>query len=116
VNAIEILRAAKSMGVELLVVDGVIRATPPGRLNEQLKTAIRERKTDLIRVIGRRAAPSDLDELRRLWPLMWRDVVTVDGRRGLLWSISPYGVVVSFGPGEPLYTLSAADVFAIENP
>lgn len=112
-SAIEVLRAVESVGVELKVVDGVIRAAPPGRLNQDLKQSIREHKSELLRLLARRAAPTNLDALRRLCPLMWREVMTADGRRGLLWSISPHGAVVSFGPGQPLQTLDPAEVVPV---
>ena len=115
-NALDILRAVKAQGVELVIVDGRIRATPPGLLDDALKSAIRDRKADLVRVIGRRAPPTNLDALRRLCPLRWRDVKTADGRRGLLWALSPYGAVVSFGPGEPLYTLDPCEVEPVHAP
>lgn len=109
-TAAEILKATRARGVALVVVEETIHATPAGVLDDELKARIREHKGELVKMLSRPTPPTNLDALRRLCPLMWRDVVTADGRRGLLWALSPYGAVVSFGPGEPLYTLDPCEV------
>lgn len=112
----ELLRVCEQRGIDLRVEDGQLLAGPQDRLDAATLELIRRHREELRHALsdGRSQPPTSLDALRKLCPLIWRDVVTADGRRGLLWSLSPYGVVVSFGPKGPLYTLDASDVEPVQ--
>lgn len=112
----DILKVCEERGIDLRVEEGKLVAGPEGRLDADTLRLIQQHRAELKNVLagGRPTPPTNLDSLRRLCPLMWRDVVTMDGRRGLLWALSPYGAVVSFGPGEPLHTLDPCEVEPVD--
>lgn len=108
----ELLRVCEQRGIDVRVEDGQLLAGPQDRLDAETLDLIRRHREELRHALsgGRRQPPTSLEALRKLCPLIWRDVVTADGRRGLLWALSPYGAVVSFGPGEALRTLDPSEV------
>lgn len=112
----ELLRVCEQRGIDVRVEAGKLVAGPPERLDAETLDLIRQHREELRHALsaGCRQPPTSLEALRKLCPLMWRDVVTSDGKRGLLWSISPHGAVVSFGPGQPLYTLDPCEVEPVQ--
>lgn len=99
-------------GIDVKVENGQLLAGPQERLDRETLELIRRHREELLHALSeRRSQPTTcLEALRKLCPLILREVVTADGRRGLLWGVSHYGAAVSFGPGEPLVTLDPSEV------
>ena len=84
-NAQEILIEAEKFGATLVVVDGKLKATPPGLLPSDLKTAIRERASEIRAALlavhlAADAKPANSAVGRATWP---RSVVP-DSRHPLI--------------------------------
>jgi ribosomal protein L37AE/L43A len=59
IAAAEIIRQAKRHGVRLAVFDGIIKASPPNTLPDDLKAAIREHAPEVKALLATRPARSD---------------------------------------------------------
>jgi hypothetical protein len=57
--AVEIIRQAKKRGVRLAVFDGIIKASPPNTLPDDLKAAIRQHAPEVKALLAARPARSD---------------------------------------------------------
>lgn len=108
-TATECLLEVRRMGADLVWRDGRLFVTPSGALTEPLKEEVRRLKPDLVRLLA--APPEDeLAALRRLCPRFWDVVETKDGRVGLLWGVSRYGVAVWFDPRDRISLVDPREV------
>jgi len=108
-TAPELIQEVRRLGADLVLCDGRIRARPKGVLTEPLREEVRRLKPDLVRLLA--APPEDeLPALRRLCPKFWDIVELRDGRTGLLWGVSRYGIAVWLDPSGPISTIDPREV------
>ncbi|MBW7929172.1 MAG: hypothetical protein H3C58_14030 [Fimbriimonadaceae bacterium] len=108
-KASECLIEVRRLGADLVWRDGRLFVTPSGALTESLRAEVKRLKPDLVRLLA--SPPGDeLSALRRLCPKFWDIVELRDGRTGLLWGVSRYGVAVWLDPHGPISTIDPRDV------
>lgn len=108
-TALELLVEVRRLGADLVLCDGRIRARPKGVLPDPIRGEVRRLKPELVRLLA--GPPEDeLDALRKLCPRFWDVVELRDGRTGLLWGVSRYGVAVWLDPSGPISTVDPREV------
>lgn len=106
--------------LERLEADGYVLEALPGELriaptptSAELTQQLTVHQADLHHILTSRAkcgGKDRLELLRRFAPKLWQMVELTDGRKGLMWGISPYGIMVSLGPKKPILTLNPEDI------
>lgn len=74
-NAQEILAQARQLGADLIVMDGKLKASPPGVLPPELKAAIRDRAAEIkaqLRGEQERPTAAEPEPERTRWPTTFR--------------------------------------------
>ena len=83
-GAADIIRQARKHGVRLAVFDGVIKASPPNVLPEELKAAIREHAPEVKALLTTRRTRSERLTLPGVDPATWTRAVTPNSRAPLI--------------------------------
>jgi len=83
-SATEIIEHARKLGVRLAVFDGIIKASPPNTLPEELKAAIREHAPEVRALLAARPARSERLTLPGVDPATWTRAVTPNSRAPLI--------------------------------
>jgi hypothetical protein len=82
--AVEIIRQARKHGVRLAVFDGIIKASPPNTLPDDLKAAIREHAPEVKALLTARSTRSERLTLPGVDPATWTRAVTPNSRAPLI--------------------------------
>jgi len=111
-SAFQVLAHLESLGYKFDAEKDQIAVTP-SNIPEEHVALIRKHQQDIHHILTSRAkcgGKDRLELLRRFAPKLWQMVELTDGRKGLIWGISPYGIMVSLGPKKPILTLNPEDI------
>lgn len=102
-SAARIVGDIKELGYRVVVRDGKLLV--PKTLPRSMRDRISVRRAEVVRIVQlnqeaaqRQADPDRVRALRRFMPNLLADVRVKDGRTGLLWGLSPRGVLVIVEP------------------
>ena len=110
----EVLEELEGMGYTFKALKDQLSVLPTNIPPEHV-ALIREHQRDIHHIVGHRArcgGRDRLEQLRQFVPKLWRIVRLRDGRSGLVWGVSPRGVMVSLGPTLPIITVDPKEIEA----
>lgn len=113
-QAVDLIDKLEAEGFQLEALQGELKVTP-SKLAPQLLQQLVSLQEDVYHLLRQRAmcgGKDRLELLRVLAPKIWQVVKLNDGRSGLLWGVSPRGVMVSLGPTLPIITVDPKEIEA----